>query len=180
MASNARRFDAVIVCAGLAAPALLRPLGLPLPVTALHGYSISAPLREDSHAPQGTVIDPLHRLTITRQGQRVRVSGGAEIGQGDGSHHAPTLQTLYHALSGWFPGGAQLSSTQVQVWRGARPMLPDGAPVVGASGLPGLWINAGHGAAGWAQACGSARAVADLVAGRPPEIDLQALGMRRF
>ncbi len=178
--ADARRFDAVIVCAGLASPALLRPLGLPLPVTALHGYSISAPLREDSHAPQGTVIDPLHRLTITRQGQRVRVSGGAEIGQGDGSHHAPTLQTLYHALSGWFPGGAQLSSTQVQVWRGARPMLPDGAPVVGASGLPGLWINTGHGAAGWAQACGSARAVADLVAGRSPEIDLQALGMRRF
>ncbi|MDR6216011.1 glycine/D-amino acid oxidase-like deaminating enzyme [Paracidovorax wautersii] len=59
-------------------------------------------------------------------------------------------------------------------------MLPDGAPVVGASGLPGLWINTGHGAAGWAQACGSARAVADLVAGRSPEIDLQALGMRRF
>jgi len=177
---DARRFDAVVLCAGLASSALLRPLGLPVPITAVHGYSISAPLREDSHAPQGSVIDPLHRVTITRQGQRVRVAGGAEIGTGDGQHHAPTLHTLYHALSGWFPGGAQLSSTHVQVWRGARPTLPDGGPVIGASGLPGLWINAGHGANGWAQACGSARAVADLVGQRTPDIDLQPLAMRRF
>ncbi|RYF08109.1 MAG: FAD-dependent oxidoreductase [Comamonadaceae bacterium] len=177
---DARRFDAVVLCAGQASAALLRPLGLQLPITAVHGYSISAPLREDSHAPQGAVIDPLHRVTITRQGQRVRVAGGAELGPGDGSHHAPTLQTLYQALSGWFPGGAQLSSTHVQVWRGARPMLPDGGPVIGASGLPGLWINAGHGATGWAQACGSARAMADMLAQREPAVDLQPLGMRRF
>lgn len=177
---DARRFDAVVLCAGQASASLLRPLGLPLPITAVHGYSISAPLREDSHAPQGAVIDPLHRVTITRQGQRVRVAGGAELGPGDGTHHAPTLQTLYHALSGWFPGGAQLSSTHVQVWRGARPMLPDGGPVIGASGLPGLWVNAGHGASGWAQACGSARALADMLAQREPAVDLQPLGMRRF
>ncbi|WP_311220611.1 MULTISPECIES: FAD-dependent oxidoreductase [unclassified Acidovorax] len=174
------RFDAVIVCAGLATASLLRPLGLPLPVVALHGYSISAPLREESHAPQGAVVDPLHRVTITRQGQRVRVAGGAELGHGSAEHHAPTLQMLYHTLSGWFPGCAQLSSPQVQVWRGARPTLPDGGPVLGASGIPGVWVNAGHGAAGWAQACGSARVVADLLLQRAAAVDVQALSMQRF
>lgn len=175
-----RRFDAVVLCAGLASAALLRPLGPRLPLAGLHGYTISAPLREDTHAPQGAVIDPLHRLIITRQGQRVRVSGGAEIGHGGGVHHAATLRTLYLALQGWFPGGAQTSSPQVQVWRGPRPMLPDGAPVIGASGLNGLWLNTGHGACGWAQACGSARALADLVGARAPAIDLQAFAPRRF
>ncbi|WP_404302837.1 FAD-dependent oxidoreductase [Alicycliphilus denitrificans] len=175
-----RRFDAVVLCAGLASAALLRPLGQRLPLAALYGYTISAPLREDTHAPQGAVIDPRHRLIITRQGQRVRVSGGAEIGHGGAVHHPPTLQTLYLALSGWFPGGAHTSSPQVQVWRGARPMLPDGAPVIGASGLSGLWLNTGHGACGWAQACGSAHALADLVAGRVPAIDLQPFGVQRF
>ncbi len=175
-----RRFDAVVLCAGLASAALLHPLGLRLPMAAVHGYSISAPLREDSHAPQGSVIDPPHRITITRQGQRVRVSGGAELGHGGGTPHAPTLQTLYLALSGWFPGGALTSSPQVQVWRGARPTLPDGAPVIGASGHTGLWLNTGHGACGWAQACGSARALADLIADRAPAIDLQPFGMGRF
>lgn len=177
---DARRFDAVVVCAGLAGSALLRPLGVPLPIAALHGYTISAPLREETHAPQGTVIDPVHGLTISRQGQRVRVAGGAELGAGNGTPHAPTLQTLYNAASGWFPGGAQWSSPQVQTWRGARPMLPDGVPVVGASGVPGLWINAGHGACGWALACGSARVLGDLIAHRAPGVDVQPLGLRRF
>ncbi|SFD95776.1 FAD-dependent oxidoreductase [Paracidovorax konjaci] len=177
---EARRFDAVVVCAGLAAAGLVRPMGTPAPMAALHGYTISAPLREDTHAPQGTVIDPVHRLTIARQGQRVRVGGGAELGTGDGTQHAATLQTLYNAASGWFPGGAQWSSSQVQTWRGARPMLPDGLPLVGASGAPGVWINAGHGACGWALACGSARVVADLIAQRAPEVDVQSFGVRRF
>ncbi|MBS0293950.1 MAG: FAD-dependent oxidoreductase [Proteobacteria bacterium] len=175
-----RPFDAVVLCAGLDSAALLRPQGLHLPMAAVHGYTISAPLREDTHAPQGSVIDPLHHITITRQGQRVRVSGGAELGHGGGVQHAPTLQTLYLALSGWFPGGALTSSHQVQVWRGARPTLPDGAPVIGNSGRSGLWINAGHGACGWAQACGSARALADLIAGRAPAVDLQPFGAQRF
>ena len=179
-AGQPRRFDAVVLCAGTSTASLLRPLGCTLPVRALHGYSISAPLRDECHAPQGAVIDPHHRVTITRQGQRVRVAGGAELGRGDGAHHEPTLQKLYHTLSGWFPGGAQLSSTQVQVWRGARPTLPDGGPVLGASGMPGVWVNAGHGAAGWAQACGSARIVADLLMHREPAVDVQALAMRRF
>ncbi len=127
---DARRFDAVVVCAGVSAAALLRGTGTAMPLAALHGYTLSAPVREDTHAPQGTVIDPLHRITVTRQGQRVRVAGGAELGPGGGAPHAPTLQTLYNAASGWFPGGAQWSSPQVQTWRGARPMLPDGLPVV--------------------------------------------------
>lgn len=175
-----RRFDAVVVCAGVAAGALLRPLGVDLPLAAVHGYSISAPLREDSHAPQGSIVDPLHRVTITRQGQRVRIAGGAELGRGDGKHHALTLQTLYQAISGWFPGGVQLSSAQVQVWRGARPALPDGAPAVGPTGFPGIWINAGHGGSGFALACGSARAIADLLGQKAPEVDLQPFGLRRF
>jgi D-amino-acid dehydrogenase len=57
-------------------------------------------------------------------------------------------------------------------------MLPDGAPMLGASGLPGLWLNTGHGASGWALACGSARALADVMAQREPEVDIAPLGMR--
>ena len=176
--SAPRHADAVVLCTGLASAPLLTPLGLRLPIAAVHGYAISTPVRDDMHAPQGAVIDPQHRITILRQGQRVRVSGGAELGHGNGAHHEATLQTLYLALSGWFPGGALASSPQVQVWRGARPTLPDGAPVIGASGLPGLWINAGHGACGWGLACGSARALADLIARRAPALDLQPFAMR--
>jgi D-amino-acid dehydrogenase len=66
------------------------------------------------------------------------------------------------------------------IWRGARPMLPDGPPVLGASGVPGLWLNLGHGDYGWSMACGCARAIADLIAGHTPEIDLHGLGVERL
>jgi len=174
-----RRFDAVVLCAGMASAALLPTLGLHLPMAAVQGYSVSAPLREDTHAPRASVVDMARQISITRLGQRVRIAGGADLAGADAPHHAPTLQRLYRTLNDWFPGGAQLSSG-VQVWRGARTLLPDGAPVVGASGLPGLWLNTGHGAGGWALACGCARAVADLIAQRAPEVSLDGLGLRSF
>lgn len=177
--AQAQRFDAVVLCAGVASAALLQPMGLRLPLVALHGYSISAPLREALHAPLSAVVDARHQVSITRLGRRVRVSGGAELGRSSSTAHPSTLRLLYQVLNDWFPGGTQLSGS-VQEWRGARPSLPDGPPVVGASGLPGLWLNLGHGASGWALACGSARALADTIAGRTADISLEGLDAQRF
>ena len=59
-------------------------------------------------------------------------------------------------------------------------MLPDGPPVLGKSGIEGVWVNLGHGSSGWAMSCGSARLVADLVAGRAPSIDVDGLGIDRL
>ena len=116
---------------------------------------------------------------ITRMGQRVRVAGSAEIGGLPGDINDAALRTLYKVLADWFPGAARLSSG-VQVWKGARPMLPDGPPIVGASGIPSLWLNLGHGSSGWALSCGSARVLADQIAGRAPEIDTEGLDVRRL
>ncbi len=112
-------------------------------------------------------------------GQRVRVAGSAEIGGTPDALNDAAIQTLYKVLADWFPGAARLSSG-VQVWKGARPMLPDGPPIVGASGIPGLWLNLGHGSSGWALSCGSARVLADQIAGRAPEIDTEGLDVRRL
>jgi D-amino-acid dehydrogenase len=177
-----QRFDAVVVCSGLASAALLRPVGLRVPLAAVHGYSISAPIREPLNAPRSGVMDDRYKVAISRLGNRVRVAGSAEIG-GQPDHKRPgAIQTLYKVLQDWFPGAAQLANTgaAVQEWKGARPMLPDGPPVIGATGIPGVWINIGHGSSGWALACGSARAVADLMAARAPDVDLEGLGVERL
>lgn len=59
-------------------------------------------------------------------------------------------------------------------------MLPDGPPIIGASGVPGLWLNLGHGSSGWALSCGSARALADQMAGRNPELDMTGFDITRL
>jgi D-amino-acid dehydrogenase len=177
-----RQFDAIVLCAGVAAGELLAPLGIRLPLASIYGYSISAPVAEPVLAPRAAVLDG--GIAITCLGRRVRVAGLAEIGGRHDDAAAPMLpawaeQRLYRTLTDWFPAAVNLNNG-VQFWRGARPMLPDGPPVLGASGAPGLWLNIGHGAYGWSMTCGSARIIADLIEDRAPEIDLYGLGVERL
>ena len=175
-------FDAVVVCAALGATALLKPLGCRIPRAPVYGYSITAPLRQlEGHpdlGPRSAVMDERYKVAISRLGQRVRVAGSAELGGRLDRSKPAAIETLYKVLDDWYPGCAQLS--QVQQWKGARPMLPDGPPVLGASGAPGVWLNLGHGSSGWALSCGSARVLSDLISGRPPSIDTEGLGLERL
>jgi D-amino-acid dehydrogenase len=177
-----RRFDAVVVCGGVDSARLLRPLGMDVPLAAVYGYSISAPIREPLNAPRSALMDERYKVAITRMGNRVRVAGSAEIGGSLDKKNPAAIQTLYKVLHDWFPGAARIANTgaSVQEWKGARPMLPDGPPLIGATGVPGVWINIGHGSSGWALSCGCARAVADLMGGHQPDVDIEGLGVERL
>lgn len=159
-----RPFDAAVLCTGAHTARLAEPLGLHLGLVALWGSSLTAPLREDAAAPQGVVIDVARQVTIARLGQRVRVAGGAELGQSDGTPHPATVRQLHEALDAWFPGSTQRAG--MQLWRGARPMRPGGLPALGASGVPGLWLNLGHGGYGWSLASGCARLLSEMLSGQ--------------
>ena len=175
-------FDAIVVCAAMGSTELLRPLGVRLPLRAVHGYSITAPLRpEDSaaeRAPRAALMDERYKVAISRIGQRVRVAGSAELGGSVEKHDMRAIETLYKVLNDWFPGAGRMS--QVQRWKGARPMLPDGPPVIGRSGADGVWLNLGHGSSGWALACGSAFALAQAMDGREAPFSLAGLGIERL
>ena len=174
-----QKFDAVVACTGLASAALLKPLGVHIPLMAVHGYSISAAVREPLDAPRSGVMDERYKISITRLGQRVRVSGSAEIGGDPKIHRDQSIKTLFDVLNDWFPGAAR-TQENVQIWKGSRPMLPDGPPLVGPSGVKGVWLNLGHGSSGWALSCGSAKALADMVSQHRAEIDMQGFDYQRF
>lgn len=175
-------FDAVLVCAGHQAQHLLKPLGIKLPIAPIYGYSITAPLASSdlpaAAGPRGAVVDGNHKVAISRLGRRIRVAGSAEIGGVPQQMSTAALATLYKVLDDWFPGAARLS--QASAWKGARPMLPDGPPLIGRSRAGGIWLNLGHGCSGWALSCGSARLVADAIAGREPAIDISGLRPQRL
>jgi D-amino-acid dehydrogenase len=154
-------------------------LGLKIPLAAVYGYSVSATIREPLNGPRSAVMDEHYKVAISRLGNRVRVAGSAEIGGSPDKKRANSLQLLYKVLHDWFPGAANLSNG-VQEWKGARPMLPDGPPILGASGIAGLWLNLGHGSSGWALSCGSARVLADLLGGRAPDLDVTGFGVERL
>jgi D-amino-acid dehydrogenase len=85
---------------------------------------------------------------------------------------------MYQVLDDWQPG--RVDAIKAQSWKGARPSLPDGLPLLGASGAAGIWLNLGHGGSGLALACGSARVVADLINRRSPDINIAGLEASRL
>ncbi len=176
-------FDAVVVCAGVASATLLRGVGVRVPLLAVHGYSVTTPLRTPSDplvevAPRAGVMDEAFKVAISRLGDRLRVAGSAELGGVDGQLSPKPLATLYKVLDDWFPAAAHRS--MATPWKGARPMLPDGPPLVGPTQHAPLWLNLGHGSSGWALACGSARLLADQISGHAPQVDAQAFWMSRY
>jgi D-amino-acid dehydrogenase len=170
--------DAYVVALGSWSPRLLRPLGISLPVYPVKGYSITVPVLDADAAPVSTVMDESYKVAITRLGDRIRVGGTAEISGYSNRLDAARRATLDHSLTDMFPRGGDLS--KASFWSGLRPMTPDGPPVIGATRYGNLHLNTGHGTLGWTMSCGSARALADLLSGRKPDIDTAELALSRY
>ena len=170
--------DAYVCAMGPFAPGLLRAVGIDLPIYPVKGYSITLPVLDDKAAPQSTIMDETHKVAITRLGDRIRVAGQAEIIGYNKKLGKHATDSVRHVVSDLFPMGGDLS--KAEGWTGLRPMTPDGTPVIGPTRYPNLFLNTGHGTLGWTMACGSGRAVADLVTGVEPEISFDGLTAHRY
>lgn len=170
--------DRYVVALGSYSPALLRPLGVHLPVYPVKGYSITLPVTNEAGAPVSTVMDERYKVAITRLGERIRVGGTAELAGFSQRLRAPRRATLEYSVGDLFPEGGDLS--RATFWTGLRPMTPDGTPVVGATAFENLYTNTGHGTLGWTMACGSGRVLADMIGGKAPDIDASDLDVRRY
>ncbi|WP_343225603.1 D-amino acid dehydrogenase [Oricola nitratireducens] len=173
-----RMFDACVVALGSWSPALLAPLGIMIPVYPVKGYSLTIPVADPEFAPVSTVMDETYKTAITRLGGRIRVGGTAELAGFDQRLRSGRRAALEHSFGQLFPAGGDMRAAMF--WTGLRPMTPDGPPLVGPTGIDGLYLNTGHGTLGWTMACGSASALADLVSGREPLIDMRSLSIRRY
>jgi D-amino-acid dehydrogenase len=115
---------------------------------------------------------------VTRFDQRIRVGGMAEVSGFDLSLSPRRRATLEKVVTDLYPRGGDMA--QSTFWTGLRPATPDGTPVVGATRLDNLYLNTGHGTLGWTMACGSGRYLADLIAGRKPQISSEGLDISRY
>ena len=170
--------DAVVVAAGSHSPRLLAPVGIHVPVYPVKGYSLTFRVIDEAAAPVSTVMDETYKIAITRLGNRIRVGGTAEISGFDLSLPHSRRAPLEHSVTDLFQGAG--NAADASFWCGLRPMTPDGPPIVGATSVPGLYVNTGHGTLGWTMACGSGRVLADIISGKSPDIDVSDLGPERY
>jgi D-amino-acid dehydrogenase len=165
--------DAFVVSLGSYSPLLLRPLGIPIPVYPLKGYSITIALPPGlaAQAPTVSLTDEAHKLVVSRLGERLRVAGTAELTGYDTSINEARCAAIVARVGRLFP--ALAAAMDVQYWAGLRPATPTNVPVIGRTPMANLFLNTGHGTLGWTLAAGSGRALADLVSGRTPEVDFR-------
>ncbi len=170
--------DLYLLALGSYSPLLVKPLGLALPIYPAKGYSLTMPVKDHGKAPEVSLTDDEHKLVFSRLGQNLRVAGTVEFVGYDTSVPEARCRPILKTALELFPDSCDAGAAEF--WSGLRPATPDGAPVIGKTPYANLVLNTGHGTLGWTMACGSGRAVADLISCRQPEIDLSGLGLERF
>jgi D-amino-acid dehydrogenase len=167
--------DAYLVCLGSYSPLFVRPLGIHLNIYPAKGYSVTLPVADRSHAYTVSLTDDEYKLVFSRLGERLRIAGTAELNGYSRELNDARCRAILRRVLQLFPGGSD--PAKAQFWTGLRPTTPSNVPYIGGTRYANLFLNTGHGTLGWTHSCGSARAVADIVSGRKPEIDFAFSGL---
>jgi len=162
--------DAYVLALGTQAPALLRPLGVRVPVYPLKGYSLSLPVTNEAAAPRISVTDFKRKVVYARLGGELRVAGMADLSGQRAVIDVERVDQLVSEVRSVFPDASDFAT--LRPWCGMRPATPKGTPVLGATPHANLWLNVGHGALGFTLALATGRVVADLATGRTPAVPL--------
>ncbi|MDO5768091.1 MAG: D-amino acid dehydrogenase [Psychrobacter sp.] len=190
---NAQSFtaDSFVLALGSYSPILAKPLGINLPIFPAKGYSATYQInpRAPHLAPFVSLIDDEFKLVTSRLGDKFRVAGTAEFNGYNLELNPTRCAAITRRVQQLFPKGIIASS--VEYWTGLRPMTPSNVPLIGRAHqghvrhgsshprgqLDNLWLNTGHGTLGWTHACGSAKALSELMLGLTPKVDFDFVGL---
>ena len=172
------RADAYVLAMGAFSPLLAAPLGLRLPIYPAKGYSVTMPVKDAAMAHQVSLTDDEFKLVFSRltgpDGDRLRIAGTAELNGYNRDLNTVRCEAIVRRVEQLFPGAGD--TTQAQFWTGLRPATPSNVPLIGATKMPNLFLNTGHGTLGWTHACGSGKSIARIVSGLAPELDFAFQG----
>ena len=171
--------DAAIVCAG----AYSKPpaaLGDWVPLETERGYHLM--IADPEVMPRIPTADADGKFVATPMATGLRFAGTVELA---GLAASPDWRRAHILLAQgrkMLPGlPASHAQERISVWMGHRPSLPDSLPVLGPSrATPDVVYAFGHGHVGMTAAPMTGKLVADLVAGRPPSIDIAPFTPGRF
>jgi D-amino-acid dehydrogenase len=170
------RAQRVVIAAGAWSHRLTQTIGENIPLETERGYNTTLPpgafdlKRQLTFGGHGFVVTPLEC--------GIRVGGAVEFAGLEAPPNFARSRTLLAKAKRFMPG---LQVDHGKEWMGFRPSLPDTLPAIGCSRADDRVLYAfGHGHLGLTQAAATARLVADLLAKRPPAIDLAPFNPQRF
>jgi D-amino-acid dehydrogenase len=172
---EAERF---LVAAGAWSGTLLRQAGFPLPIQAAKGYSVTV-----EGAPGASTALPLYlgeaKVACTPFRGAFRMGGTLELSGLDSRLDARRVRGIRRGVERYLPG--RVPGQGGIEWVGARPVAPDGLPVIGR--IPeydNLYVATGHGMLGVTLAPATALAISELIRLGCASVDLTAFDPARF
>jgi D-amino-acid dehydrogenase len=169
---HARR---VVIAAGAHSRDLAASAGDRVPLDTERGYHAEWDMAKPLLARP---VCPLSRgAYLCPMAGRLRVAGTVELGGLSAPPSAHRIARLVDGARQVFPDLGEPD----RVWMGFRPSMPDSLPVIGPSVRGAEVLHAyGHGHIGVTLAPVTARIIADLVAGRVPEVEIAPYLPGRF
>mgnify|MGYP005839761241 CR=1 FL=1 len=168
--------DAVALCAGAWSGPLARKLGVMVPLESERGYHLE--LVAPSFMPRAPVMIAAGKFVATPMDGRLRLAGVLEFGGLDAPASTAPIELLKRNAREAFPG---LSWRETRDWMGHRPAPADSIPLIGAApGMSGAYLGFGHHHVGLTGGPKTGRLLAQVIAGRPPNIDLSPYSPARF
>lgn len=162
---------AVVVAAGSLTPLLLRPLGIVLPICPVKGISVTVSAAAWEMPIATPTIDDENLFGLVPLGDRLRVTGSAEIAGYDTTVSPARVDAMIARVIKIFPGFADCyDKATAKVWTGLRPVTPTGTAFMGRTRITNLFVNAGHGHLGWTLGSGAGRWIAHVVTGQSPAV----------
>lgn len=166
-----------LLATGAWSGAIGKKLKLRIPMMSGKGYSITVPQLESPPRMPLMLVD--RKIAVTPlPGGGAKLAGTLEVVGVDESITVRRLNAIRNGAATYL---AIPKDAKVSVWRGLRPCLPDGVPIMDrAKGYDNLWIATGHQMLGLQTAPASGALMADLIAGTIPSFDPLPFSASRF
>lgn len=170
--------ESYVLAMGVDSPRLSRTVGQRLPIYPAKGYSLTADILDESATPRIGGVDEGTLVAWSRFGSELRMSSTAEFAGPSRDWKYSDFQNILNTGKEIFPGAVDWDRARLRSC--LRPMTPDGPPIVGLGKHRNLYYNTGHGHMGWTMACGTSRAVADLIGNRAPRVNIAGMEVKAW
>ena len=164
-----------VLATGVWSKPLMQKLGLSVPLEAERGYHII--FKNPSQTPNNPMMLASGKFVATAMDQGLRCAGVVEFGGLSEVKSKAPLALLRRKVKECFP---QMVADSEEEWLGYRPAPTDSLPLIGEVGKTGVFAAFGHHHVGLTGGAKTGRMVADMIAGRPSNIDMRPYEPNRF
>lgn len=169
----------VVVCLGPWSAVLLARFGIRVPMEVKRGYHMIYEMDPEA-MPRHPLMERDGGYVLAPMDAGLRLTTGIEFAAFADPPNTIQVDRAEKRARNLFDLGPRKLA---EPWLGRRPCLPDMRPILGPvdeNRLPGMWANFGHAHHGLTLGPATGKALAQMMTGQAPFLDVQPFSIRRF